>query len=809
MDGGVPAAAIAEVIRVDGTEVRLRKGTSSGVRQLRAVAGPQGVPAHRVTKRQSELVDLDDSAEDEAPSSAAGEADDEGEGSNPDGSGYVEIIPNLEEIAEAAVTSYRKSIALDDGVAEDLRKQRKKEYKLRKVAEEMIFTEKAYCESLNKLVILQKGLMAGRVLSSHEAALLFGDLAALVDLHAHLYSDLVSIVPKLDGWSPDRAELESCVLKISEALRTADFLSVYAPYCANHPAQLSTLAGMKSTGPFQGMIETWRVNHGSLLPLDSHLLKPVQRILKYPLLVEELYRAATEDSELQASLSETCDLLEKIADEANKTKRQHELETMMSGNVMVVRGLTLSDKLKAGGFEGDVTRYGPLVDEAAGLTMTLSNRRTSRKPKQRSLFLFRNALLSCKSYDDRRITVKKVYTIRSFSAVGTKKALLVTEKGSAVKYTFKGLDGAGWAKVIAGLQKQGPLEHPGGWDAAGYDSVAEARGSSGTSVASSRQAAARSSSFTSAVEKLAQERSELMRRNEELIKEQERLLEAQAAAEEQQRAVVEAQQKAIAAKERELQLQAQKRVIAEEERRLLLERQERQRRESDDRRRATEERQLAAAAATGAVCAAARSGTEGVPVDVPAAVDGAYADEGIPLDGLTELRAVASPHALEEAQHEFDTMLAVRRRGIRALVWNETEVPEDIIDTVNLEAIYCLEFPLLSPACVFDRFAVRGYMVKRGNFRKAWTRRWFVLSLKTKHLSYYSTNSETTLRGSVPITNMCAVVRADALPGAEKDVPRGAHVMHIITLDRTYHVLARDRDTLEAWVYAIGLMLRE
>ena len=166
------------------------------------------------------------------------------------------------------------------------------------------------------------------------------------------------------------------------------------------------------------------------------------------MLVEELFRASPEGSPLQASLSDTCLMLQTVAQNANKTKRQHELETMMVGDVILVRGLTLSDKLKAGGFEGDISNFGPLLDEAAGLTMTVSARRSSRKPKQRSLLLFRNALLSCKAYDDRRITVKKTFAMGDFHVSSSKRALIIVERGTATKHTFTGLDGEAWAAQI-------------------------------------------------------------------------------------------------------------------------------------------------------------------------------------------------------------------------------------------------------------------------------------------------------------------------------------------------------------------------
>jgi hypothetical protein len=33
--------------------------------------------------------------------------------------------------------------------------------------------------------------------------------------------------------------------------------------------------------------------------------------------------------------------------------------------------------------------------------------------------------------------------------------------------------------------------------------------------------------------------------------------------------------------------------------------------------------------------------------------------------------------------------------------------------------------------------------------------------------------------------------------------------MHIVTLDRTYHILSPDKDTLDAWAYMLDLFIRD
>lgn len=156
------------------------------------------------------------------------------------------------ELGEAAVNTYRQSLCLDvraetctlrascqcaltlglpcawqESLSEEEHKNRKKGYKLKKIAEELVTTEKLYCESLDKMASLEKRLKA-RFLSSQESSLLFGNLEALVNLHGNLYSDLISHVPEPNKWDPSRVELETAVLRIAQSLAATDFLAVRA-----------------------------------------------------------------------------------------------------------------------------------------------------------------------------------------------------------------------------------------------------------------------------------------------------------------------------------------------------------------------------------------------------------------------------------------------------------------------------------------------------------------------------------------------------------------------------------------------------
>ena len=60
------------------------------------------------------------------------------------------------------------------------------------------------------------------------------------------------------------------------------------------------------------------------LTLESFLIKPIQRICKYPLLIRELLRHAGDDHPDKASLEEAMSIMEKVVAEVNESKRRAE-----------------------------------------------------------------------------------------------------------------------------------------------------------------------------------------------------------------------------------------------------------------------------------------------------------------------------------------------------------------------------------------------------------------------------------------------------------------------------------------------------
>ena len=76
--------------------------------------------------------------------------------------------------------------------------------------------------------------------------------------------------------------------------------------------------------PFQEFLASCNPNQQQAHTLESYLIKPIQRILKYPLLLQQLKALAVSPSEEQNHLNEALSGMENVAEHINEMQRIHE-----------------------------------------------------------------------------------------------------------------------------------------------------------------------------------------------------------------------------------------------------------------------------------------------------------------------------------------------------------------------------------------------------------------------------------------------------------------------------------------------------
>ena len=127
-----------------------------------------------------------------------------------------------------------------------------------------------------------------------------------------------------DSGVPGVVKVASSFLQHSDSMKT-----VYTQYCINHDKAENLLNKYENTPDTQK-----HLNYGlerirndiACFNLESILIKPVQRILKYPLILNELLKTTEDDQSCDTSeLREVVTIMSDIAAFINETKRKKDI----------------------------------------------------------------------------------------------------------------------------------------------------------------------------------------------------------------------------------------------------------------------------------------------------------------------------------------------------------------------------------------------------------------------------------------------------------------------------------------------------
>lgn len=145
--------------------------------------------------------------------------------------------------------------------------------------QELQRTEAEYVEDLRALASAKAGLVSRGLLSGAKAELLFSNAPVLLALNQEFLSKLTGEQPSIEVVAAAFASL-------------GPYFRLYAEYCKNYFRAIQTLQEIRGSGPRHAELRR-RLGEvqGSGLRganLDSLLIKPVQRLTKYPLLLREL-----------------------------------------------------------------------------------------------------------------------------------------------------------------------------------------------------------------------------------------------------------------------------------------------------------------------------------------------------------------------------------------------------------------------------------------------------------------------------------------------------------------------------------------
>ncbi|MED6274415.1 Pleckstrin y domain-containing G member 3, partial [Characodon lateralis] len=183
-----------------------------------------------------------------------------------------------------------------------------------------------------------------------------------------IFSDLLEDLER----SPDAAAIAECFVERSEAF------DIYTLYCMNYPNSVAVLRDcMKNRSLVRFFLERQTTLKHSL-PLETYLLKPVQRILKYHLLLQELSKHIDKSDPGYEVVEDAIITMTAVAWYINDMKRKQEHAVRLQE----IESLLLN-------WSGpDLNGFGELVLEGSFKVL--------RVKKERAFFLFDKMLLIAK-----------------------------------------------------------------------------------------------------------------------------------------------------------------------------------------------------------------------------------------------------------------------------------------------------------------------------------------------------------------------------------------------------------------------------
>ncbi|XP_027135207.1 T-lymphoma invasion and metastasis-inducing protein 2 [Larimichthys crocea] len=200
--------------------------------------------------------------------------------------------------------------------------------RLRRVIEELVATEKSYVKDLVCLFdIYLTPLQTESFLSKDEMEALFGCLPEMLDFQRVFLQTLEERIASCPNFSTleTPGQFKKLLFSLGGSfLYYADHFKHYSGFCANHIKVQKVLERAKTDAAFKHFLEARNPTNQHSSSLESYLIKPVQRVLKYPLLLRELVSLTDPESPEHTHLTEALRAMEKVASHINEMQKIYE-----------------------------------------------------------------------------------------------------------------------------------------------------------------------------------------------------------------------------------------------------------------------------------------------------------------------------------------------------------------------------------------------------------------------------------------------------------------------------------------------------
>eukprot|EP00013_Stygamoeba_regulata_P001472 CAMPEP_0177631896 /NCGR_PEP_ID=MMETSP0447-20121125/1994_1 /TAXON_ID=0 /ORGANISM="Stygamoeba regulata, Strain BSH-02190019" /LENGTH=546 /DNA_ID=CAMNT_0019133411 /DNA_START=42 /DNA_END=1678 /DNA_ORIENTATION=- len=203
-----------------------------------------------------------------------------------------------------------------------------------KCINEIISTERDYLGDLLHIVEFYRDPMKA-IITEWDANQLFSNVALILGVCREMHSKLVDLVVE-DEHVLDEFATRAIVAKVCVVFADlSEYLKMYSIYCNNYDTAIIAVNRLSDQQPFRSFFQArFSSVEVGIATLKNYLIKPVQRVCKYPLLLRELEKnvAATggDVSEIVATNSKIRKVVDKVEESSVKFGKQMQLVLLQS-----------------------------------------------------------------------------------------------------------------------------------------------------------------------------------------------------------------------------------------------------------------------------------------------------------------------------------------------------------------------------------------------------------------------------------------------------------------------------------------------
>jgi hypothetical protein len=228
------------------------------------------------------------------------------------------LLKNTDEL-----TKFVRSLHAYSGSSIPPTRKMTKEEKLHKCVAELVGTERTYVKNLN--ILLQRYLQpmkAESFLKKKDLNALFGNLEEIIPFQSEFLESLEESTLVPAGSTAD-VSIRNMAFSIAGTFRYyAENFKLYSAFCASHTRAHEVLS--RDDPQLRAFLDARNPKKELSSSLASLLILPIQRILKYPLFLKEMYKLTEEGSSDRELLGDAIMSVETVANYINEVQRVYD-----------------------------------------------------------------------------------------------------------------------------------------------------------------------------------------------------------------------------------------------------------------------------------------------------------------------------------------------------------------------------------------------------------------------------------------------------------------------------------------------------